>query len=232
MRISNDWFNSSNWYPGIPGANTVTTTVRNGETAVISVGNANAGSQLGSELLIDQSSTVRLAGGSLTAGNERLGLSGTGNFTQSEGTNQTTNLSIGYVVDGQSFTSSGTGTYDLNGGALNVSGSTRVGEGGTGTLNQTGGNHTAGLLTLGGRVEFPDHTASNPGVGTYTLSGGSLTVKDKTEVGLSGKGIFTQDGGTYTTLNLYVGHAGIFPSGSFSGSGDGTYNLSGGGSVT
>ena len=100
-----------------------------------------------------------------------------------------------------------------------MSGSTRVGEGGTGTFNQTGGNHTAGLLTLGGRVEFPDGTASNPGAGTYTLSGGSLTVKDKTEVGLSGKGIFTQEGGTYTTLNLYVGHAGIFPSGSFSGSG-------------
>ena len=223
--FSDDWFNSFNWNGGLPPkpANG-TTNIVNGGTPKIAGGAANAGSLL----IVDKSSTLTLSVGSLTAVNERLGLSGTGRFTQSGGTNQATNLSIGYVVLGEGFTSSGTGTYDLNGGALNVSGASRVGEGGAGILNQTGGNHTAGLLILGGRVEFPDGTTSNPGLGAYTLSDGSLTVKDKTEVGLSGKGIFTQDGGTYTTLSLYVGHAGIFPSGNFSGFGDGSYNLNSG----
>lgn len=193
--FSDDWFNSFNWNGGLPPkpANG-TTNIVNGGTPKIAGGAANAGSSL----IVDKSSTLTLSVGSLTAVNERLGLSSTGNFTQSGGTNQATILSIGYVVPGQSFTTSGTGTYDLSGGVLNVTGSSRIGEGGVGTFNQTGGNHTSELLLLGGRIEFPDLTVSNPGVGTYILSGGSLTVKE-TDVGQSGKGIFTQEGGTHTT---------------------------------
>ena len=112
---------------------------------------------------------------------------------------------------------------------LTVSGNTRVGISGTGIFNQTGGTHTVGNeLFLASRFS---NTPNVAGTGTYNLSDGILTVAEKTTVGLDGQGTFNQSGGTHETKNLDVGRFGIFPPNTFSGFGNGTYNLSGDGKL-
>lgn len=157
----------------------------------------------------------------LTAnGAEYVGLSGTGTFTQSAGTNTAkAGLSLGYSGN------TATGTYNLSGtGTLAVTGVEYVGFLGTGTFNQTGGAHTVSAGGSGGFVEI-EGTASNPGA--YNLSGGSLAVTgENIYVGYGRTGVFTHSGGTNTlsggaALNL----GGVANS-------QGTYTLSGTGSLT
>ena len=84
----------------------------------------------------------------------------------------------------------------------------------TGTYDQSDGTHQIATFL---------HVAEGFGaVGTYTLSGGSLTVGTEEIVGRgSGPGSFVQTGGTHTVgANLYVGQLAGPPGG-------GTYNLSG-----
>jgi hypothetical protein len=169
---------------------------------------------LGGALVLGDSGTgtYTLSGtGSLSvAGNEDIGLGGTGIFNQSGGTN-TSNSSL-YVGD---FT----GTYSLSGSGLLSAGTEYVGSGGTGIFNQSGGtNATSGLYVGDGR----------PSTGTYTLSGtGSLIVTGNEYVGDKANGTLSQTGGT-NTINggnsLYVGY------GNF-GFSTPTYNLSGTGSL-
>ena len=90
---------------------------------------------------------------------------GTATINQSGGT--VTNLNGG----GDAFSlgqSGGTGVYNMSGGALNIDGEIWVGNqaGGTGTFNQTAGTITTGGWFVVGR---------QGGVGTYTMSGGTLT---------------------------------------------------------
>jgi hypothetical protein len=171
------------------------------------------------------SGTYTLSGGSLSAPGsasfptEYVGYSGTGIFNQTGGAN-TLGGGLGLGYDPGSF-----GTYNLSGtGSLSVTGESsneNVGGLGTGTFNQTGGTNMAPHL--------------NVNSGTYTLSGGSLSVTNNppysygsetvgSQTGYGGTGIFNQTGGTNTVGNdLLLGSV---------GSGAGIYNLSGTGSLS
>ena len=165
----------------------------------------NAGAS-GSYTLSDPGSGSLLS----VAGNEYIGYSGTGTFTQSGGTNTVTGILILAANAGSS------GTYSLSGGSLTVGDYEAVGYFGTGSFTQSGGTHTVTALYLG-----TDAGAS----GSYTLSdsgsGSLLSVVGNEYIGNSGTGTFNQSGGSHTVArNLSLGN--------YDG-GIGTYTLSGGG---
>ena len=104
----------------------------------------------------------------------------------------------GAVNGGRSLTlgsNGGTGTYDMNGGTLNVSILT-LGFSGSGTFNQTDGSVATNNIFMG-----TDQAA-------YNLSGGSLTVQggQGTIVGTFNVAEFNQSGGTHETNELIVGN--------------------------
>ena len=114
-----------------------------------------------------------------SAATQYVGGSGTGNFTQSGGTN---------AVSGSLFlgnNATGNGIYNSSAGALSAS-TQYVGYSGRGTFTQSGGTNGPTNLYLG------YNSASG---GSYSLNSGSLSVKGAA-IGYSGKGIFTQTGGT------------------------------------
>ncbi len=89
---------------------------------------------------------------------------------------------IGYLNLGTS--SSGVGNYNLSGtGQLESNKSEIIGDAGTGVFTQTGGSHKI-------QVAGSDLTLGNAGTshGTYTISGGTLTVDDDVFVGAFGRG--------------------------------------------
>ena len=89
--------------------------------------------------------------------------------------------------------STGSGTYNLSGGSLGVSGSEYVGYAGTGAFTQSGGTNTVdNELALG------VFTGSS---GTYTLSGGSLSASYES-IAVEGSGTFIQSGGSNTVADL------------------------------
>ena len=109
-----------------------------------------------------------------------------------------------------------TGAYKLNGsGASLIANKMYIGSSGTGAFVHMAGNcSVSNTLLLGGN--------GASALGTYSLSGGTLTVNGDCEVGSYGDGVFTMTGGYHNVANdktLYIGR--------YSGSG-GTYNLDGG----
>ena len=121
-----------------------------------------------------------LSDGSLSAGWENIGDSGTGTFIQSGGTNAIS----GDLYLGSNFGASG--TYSLSGSGQLLAANEYIGVSGIGTLTQSGGINAISYLELG----------SNSGAsGTYNLSGGSLSAGNE-NIGNSGTGTFIQSGGT------------------------------------
>jgi len=128
----------------------------------------------------------------LQANVENIGWGGRGYFRQDRGTNTCNDL---YVGRGRWWWSwwgpwwgwwwpwLSQGTYDLNGGSLNVSGTEYIGWGGWGNFRQTGGVNTTGKL----RIRW----------GWYTMTGGRLRVTNPfcTYVGDRGPGTFEHLGG-------------------------------------
>jgi len=109
---------------------------------------------------------IQMNGGTIQDGWEYVGVSGTGTFTQTAGAHTAYSfLSLG---DG----ASGVGTYNLQGGTLNVGGGGGVnglfvGNAGTGTFNQIAGTVTSSVILYVGDV--------SGSTGNYNLSGtGSL----------------------------------------------------------
>ena len=107
---------------------------------------------------------------------------------------------------------------NVSGGSLTVLGSLNVGNSGTGTfiqsggvVSQTGANNS---FTIG---QFPN---SGGGVGSYSLTGGSLNTQFEW-VGYGGTGSFTQSGGTNSSLQVEIGYEC-----------HGSYTLSGSGLLT
>jgi hypothetical protein len=168
------------------------------------------------------------SGKTLIAGFESIGNSGTGVFTQSGGTHTVSGgLSLG-------SNSTGNGTYNLNGGTLNVG--PIVNGSGTGTFNLNGGTLNVGIIVNGlGTGTFIlnggtlNLTGSSINVDTFrignasgsnasfTLGSGKTLIAGFESIGNSGTGVFTQTGGTHTvSSNLTLG----VNSGS-----SGTYNL-------
>ena len=166
--------------------------------------------------------TYSMTNGALAVHNyEYVGYDATGNvsqsggtFTQSGGTHTIYDfypLSIGANSGSKgSYTLSGTGTLVTNGAEF-------VGGFGAGTFTQTGGSNTAS-----GPVAELDVGTSPGSVGTYALSGGTLTMPIEF-VGANGTGTFNQTGGTNT---ITEGNNGLIIAGS--GLAVGTYNLSAG----
>ncbi|MGP8050774.1 MAG: autotransporter domain-containing protein [Desulfobaccales bacterium] len=140
--------------------------------------------------------------------NENIGTVAGGEIDQS---GVTTNTATGNLTLG--VPAAVTGTYNLSGGTLSVTGSETIGNSGTGAFTQTGGTNTvAQTLTLG------DQSGAS---GSYTLGpGGSLAVGGDEYIGNFGSGAFTQTGGTNTTTGTLILGNNSGPTG--------TYNLSGG----
>ncbi len=152
------------------------------------------------------SGTYSLTGtGELFTSNEYVGYSGTGNFTQSGGSNATyySTLFVGYSAGSS-------GTYSLsNSGQLSEL-NEYVAYSGTGNFTQTGGSNIIfNNLWLG----------CNPGSsGTYSLSGSGLLSGADEFVGNYGAYNLTQSGGTNAPIALYIGDR---------AGGSGFYSLSG-----
>jgi Dockerin type I domain len=161
------------------------------------------------------SGSYSLSAGGLSATQILLGKSGTGTFDHSGGSSTlTTQLGQKALVIGANSTSNN--TYTLSGtGILTVTGDESIGDGGTGTFNQTGGTHNLGIncnLYVGN---------SGGSVGAYSLSGtASLNCFGAEFIGSNGTGMFTQSGGTNTDDQV------LSLGGTVNSSG--TYNLSGG----
>ena len=112
------------------------------------------------------------------SGDENVGYSGSGSFTQSGGTNNTHGLELGC----------GTGTrgsYNLSGaGVLNANGFESIGSAGRGSFTQSAGTNNTAFLQLG-------QVAG--GNGTYNLNGGLLSCGQV--LGGAGTSTFNFNGG-------------------------------------
>ena len=127
--------------------------------------------------------------------------------TVNQSGNSTVNLSTTVL-----FGVNGTSTYNLQSGALNITGgTTNLGAGATGILNESGG-----ALTVGPAATF--HLGAG-GTGTFNLSGGTADFQGTLILGYGGTGLLNQTGGTLTSENQAV-LIGL--------SSSGTYTLSGG----
>jgi hypothetical protein len=143
--------------------------------------------------------TYILSAGSLAvASNEDMGVVGTGNVTQSGGTNSVVSFYLG--VNGPSAV----GTYLFSGGTLNiVGGSTfsaeNVGWGGTGTFTQHGGSNNIGTTALPVNLVIGNLQGAT---GTYIMDAATatptLSVTGSEYVGNSGAGSLTQTAGTHS----------------------------------
>jgi hypothetical protein len=166
-----------------------------------------------------------LSGGSLRAKTQYIGYVGTGNFSQSGGTNIVTDLFLGQYAGAD-------GTYDLAGGSLGTLWSQNVGYTGRGTFNQSGGTNLVRFALYVGEYAGSD--------GTFNLSGGLLTSGGSTILGYDGNahGVMNITGGslaatgpmilalgTSSTAELYVAKAATIQAGNLtinSGSGRST----------
>ena len=137
-----------------------------------------------------------------------------------------------FIANGNNATDPTSGTYNLNGGTLNIRREFAIGREGTnatGTLNMTGGtitktgdekmivgqnNGQGFVVQSGGTINVNNELFignENAGAsGTYTLSGtGALNVSNEVVVGReSGTGVLNVDGGTITTTgngNMSIG---------------------------
>jgi hypothetical protein len=159
--------------------------------------------------------TYNLELGTLTVnGNMYVGDWGIGTFNQSGGSSV---IGDALVVGA---TATGVGTYNISDGTLSAN-FVQVAREGKGTFNQTGGSVTISGLT--GDLNLGQASGS---IGSYDLSGDPsiLTVGRTINIGIDGKGTFTQTGGTVTAAG------GLILGGAVSG--DGTYNLSSGSIAT
>jgi T5SS/PEP-CTERM-associated repeat protein len=157
------------------------------------------------------------SGNVLTTPTEYIGYSGTGQFNQAGGSNDTNELFVG---------GNGTGTYILTGGALNVqanSGYTgnEIVYGG-GAINQSGGvNSTVSLSISAGSTSSPAYLLSGNGnlsAGSLSLNSGLFVMSGSSTLnctgaeyidlyasGSAGTAIFNQTGGTHTVGGtLYI----------------------------
>ncbi|HEY3393238.1 MAG TPA: hypothetical protein VGK58_11045, partial [Lacipirellulaceae bacterium] len=147
--------------------------------------------------------TYTLSGGALVANqSEWVGHTGTGTFNHSAGTNTLNASALGGLFVG--YNTGSMGTYNLSGTAvLSSNHDEYIGYNGNGTFNQTGGvNSTVGA---GHHV----HLGYNAGsTGTYTISGGRLTVGNDLIVGNSGTATGTltiqNNSSVYVTNNLWI----------------------------
>ena len=131
------------------------------------------------------------AGGQITAGYMYVGKTGTGRFVQSGGSaGASYELHLGVNAGSQ-------GTYELNGGTFSWPMTLYIGEWGIGTFKQQASSVKGQAMVLG---VYAGST------GSYNLGGtGVLQPASAVRVGSAGTGLFTQTGGSVSTVNIYVG---------------------------
>ena len=193
--------------------------------------------------------TYNLSGtGSLTVSAEHLAYAGSGNFNQSGGTHSVGDLAVGVYSGSQGiYTQSGGtlnvgnlvnlaghSTFNLDGGTLNLTGSTlavdvfRIGNapGSNGSFASAAGqtltvgeaiigNAGQGLLTQnGGTHQFTNSLtlgAASGSEGHYILNQGGLSVAGVEAIGTAGgNGFFSQTGGEHQAQSLYFGRKGSY----------------------
>ena len=171
-------------------------------------------------------------------GDEYIGYSSSGSFTQSGGTNivqpdgdnsmvvlgYNPNSAGTYSLSGSGvhtiygslylgYTGSSCGSYSMSGACTLSASNEYIGYSGSGSFTQTGGTNTTEVF-LGNNAG---------GIGTYALGGSGLLSAFGLDVGFYGAGSFLQSGGTLaaapSAYPLYVGYA---PGAS------GTYTMTGG----
>jgi hypothetical protein len=185
--------------------------------------NGTVTTNAGSDLILGWNSgatgTYTLSGGALVANQaEFIGYGGTGTFNHSAGTNTINASALGSLT--LAANTGSIGTYNLSGtGQLESNESEYVGRDGTGNFIQTGGSNT--IQGEGNNLYLGQGTT---GKGTYTLSGGTLSVGNNTYVGfISGlDNSFVHTGGTHSiagSLNIGTDNA-VFNS-------RGTYSING-----
>jgi hypothetical protein len=196
-------------------------------------GQNNAGASMSLGVKPTGQGTYTMSGGTLVVTNstgtsdfEFVGVQGIGTFNQSGGAHTISSggsTGSGTLSIGRGFGS--TGAYTLSGGSLTVGtlgfsdGFEMVGDGGTGTFNQTGGTNTINNDQFGPNSGLYVGYVSGS-TGAYSLSGtGSLNVTNWEYIGYSGNGTFSQTGGTNANRVVEIGNN--------SGSAGG-YTLSGG----
>jgi hypothetical protein len=145
--------------------------------------------------LLKSQGTYKLSGGNLkVGGNEYVGYSGIGTFTQEGGEHVVVEtLNIGYqtYLPGAPGAILGQGTYELKAGNL-IALNERIGFGGKGTVTQTGGTNVAfGLLEIynsgtynlqGGTLWAYKMDVKSPG-GTFNKTGSDFSIGDLTNAG-------------------------------------------------
>jgi len=169
---------------------------------------------------VNEGSTGRFSndGGQINVtGNATLivGDAGSGQFDQSSGTTNDTNLILGNQATGD-------GTVNLSGGDIVISGTTTIGKDGIGDFFQDGGTHSAGIVTIG---------ANTDAIGTYELLSGDLTAtqlfvgQGGADYGSSLNGLLRQSGGTITVSQMQIGGRDEGPNDPDNGNGNGRYEL-------
>ena len=196
-----DWSVASYWGGALPTSSDNAWIVNGGTANITQLGQTCATLSLGSNA---GSGAVQMTRGSFsTPGNQNVGYSGAGLFTQSGGSNSINNwFYLGYNTGSS-------GTYKLSGSGYVWALFECLGCSGTATFTQSGGTHTiANALDIG---QFCG--------GTYTLSSGLLSALGES-IGQFSTGTFLQSGGTHTLSSGFV-------LGEYAGS-SGTYIFSGG----
>jgi hypothetical protein len=146
------------------------------------------GAQVGPVFLGSQG-TYKLSSGNLTVlGNEYIGYSGIGKFTQDGGNNVVFGkLELGCTVPLVDGPPPSHGTYELNAGLLMALGGQYIGSAGKGTFTQKGGiNDATSLLEIGY-------------LGTYNLEGGTLFAN---KVDVKSGGTFNKTGSDFSIGDL------------------------------
>ena len=176
----------------------------------------NGSINFGSQSLTTDNISSGLSGGSISAGNQFVGYSGLGSFTQSGGTNVTSggtaSLFVGYMsgsrgiynLSGNSllmltqvwvgYQSGSGGTCNLSGNGFLISTAEYLGTSGESVFTQTGGTNSVASY-----LDLSDYSGSS---GTYNLNGGLLKVGNL--MAGSGTAQFNFSGGTLQTLSSFT----------------------------
>jgi hypothetical protein len=167
----------------------------------------------------DSSGSYSLTAGLLSLGEAlTVGRSGSGELVQNGGRVQVhpgATGSAGLMTVG----ATGSGTYELLGGDLEVSGDLRVGDAGQGTFFQGAGTvAVSSHLVLGKDAD---------GSGTYIQSGGTVTTLAET-LGARGAGRLELGGGSHTVVGGLVVGGTADPGGAFTPGAGGVVSMTGG----
>lgn len=166
------------------------------------------------ESQVGNTMTLRHDEGLLQTNSLTVGDTGSGVYAIAEPFGPSNLIVNNDVVLGNQFDSSG--QLNVDGGRVDIGGSLRIGNDGTGSVG-----HTAGSVNVTSDLRLGEDFG---GAGSYDLAGsGSSLTTDRTYVGVIGNSSFNQSGGTHSADEVFVGgDSDLF------NPGEGTYNLSGG----